>query len=278
MKKLMCLLLAIIISCSTIAGCDWGDMSTTTPTSTTHPDATEIDEIISKMKWDYLQKNNITNVSHDEVFIEHCAGLYNGYLVAMVDATRHVYEKNTVNVGGVDFTYFDTNRLIAYKDGEFLTLDEAFENGILSNADLVEIEAKFSAEKTYYYEFCDIHDYPTTGMYEPYLFNYEMNYTSDRLKVVLHYGGELPPVSFYDANITNQPTITEIIDLSGEHKHYFNKLFFVEIVFDKEYPLVTLATYAAALVQKPGVLSVDDIWPLLPDSDNTTTNTDYNNQ
>ena len=270
----MCLLLAIIISCSTIAGCDWGNMSTTTPTSTTHPDTTEIDEIIFKMKWDYLQKNNITNVSHDEVFIEHLSGLYNDYLVAMIDASRDVYEKVTVTVGGVDFTYFDTNRLIAYKDGEFLTLDEAFEKGILSNADLVEIEAKFSAEKTNYYEICDKYDYIIELPYVRFL-NSEDDYQSDRIQVLISYGGEIPQPDFFNLkDDTNElPTVIEIVDKTYES--IAQQFYLLELVLDDTYSKNILFSFAHKLINISGVQIVGDyILISVVGSDNTASNLD----
>ena len=269
MKKLICLMLVVVFASSLLAGCEWNEWLKETPDDQV---SLTLEETIAEMKWEYLRKNNITKVSYEKVLIEHCAGFYNGYLVAMIDATRHTYEKATVNVGGVDFTYFDGNRLIAYKNGEFLSLEEAFNIGILSTENLVEIEKNFSAEKTNYYEICDIHDYPQTGLSEPY-FPQDHEYTSDRLKVVLHYGGELPPLSFYDVGSARQLEIVEVVDLSEEYKYYYDrKLWYIELVFDKAYSCMELMLYATALEKKPGVFSAGSEWPILVAGDSASAN------
>ena len=260
MKKLICLMLVVVFASSLLAGCEWNEWLKETPDDQV---SLTLEETIAEMKWEYLRKNNITKVSYEKVLIEHCAGFYNGYLVAMIDATRHTYEKATVNVGGVDFTYFDGNRLIAYKNGEFLSLEEAFNKGILSTENLVEIEKNFSAEKTYYYEFCDIHDYPITGQQgTPYFLMHQMEETFDRLKMVLEYGGELPPISFYNTGNLNDPTVIEVVDksLSDFNNYYKGKLFFVEIVFDRFYSGYELGAYVITMLNKPGVLYVDSLW------------------
>ena len=278
MKKLICLMLVVVFASSLLAGCEWNEWLKENPDDQV---SLTLEETISEMKWEYLRKNNITKVSYEKVLIEHCAGFYNGYLVAMIDATRHTYEKATVNVGGVDFTYFDGNRLIAYKNGEFLSLEEAYNKGILSTENLAEIEKNFSDEKTYYYEFCDIHDYPITGQQgTPYFLIYQMEETFDRLKMVLEYGGELPPISFYNTGNPNDPTVIEVVDksLSDFNNYYKGKLFCIEIVFDRFYSGYELAAYVTTMHNKPGVLYVDSLWHPMVDSINMTSTTEYGSQ
>lgn len=269
MKKLICLLLVVVMTCTVLSGCEWEKVLGL-------PGDQTVDELIAEMKWDYMMQNNITSVSHENVFVEFCAGLYNGYLVAMLDATRHVYDQTTVNVGGVDFTYFDGNRLIAYKNGEFLSLDDAFNKGILSKADLVEIEEKFATEKTNYYEFCDIHDYPFTGMGSPQFYDLRENptQTADKLKVVLYYAADLPPLSFFDLQSSSArqlPQVIEIIDLLDENIGFYHQynMRCIEIVFDKDYTYSELYNYAYLLMQKPGVFSAGEYWPPMAGSGGT---------
>ena len=279
MKKLICLLLVVVMTCTVLSGCEWSEWFC--KKTTTEPNDQTLEEIISEMKWDYLMQNNITDVTHDNVLVEFCEGLYKGYLVAMVDATRHVYEKAIVNVGGVDFTYFDGNRLIAYKNGEFLSLEDAFNQGVLSKEDLVEIEANFSTEKTSYYDFCDIHDNPITGLQgTPYFGKNEKDKTFDRLKMVLYYGGELPPMSLYSTGNPDHPTVVEVIDKSSTefYDYYKGRLFFVELVFDRAYSGYELLSYVTALHNKPWVLYVDSQWHPMSDSTATTSTMEYGSQ
>ena len=282
MKKLISLLLVVVMTCTVLSGCEWSEWFY--KKTTTEPNDQTLEEIIAEMKWDYLMQNNITSVSHEDVFVEFCAGLYNGYLVAMVDASKDTYEKATITVGGVNFTYFDTNRLIAYKNGEFLSLDDSFNKGILSKADLVEIEEKFATEKTNYYEFCDIHDYPLTGMTSPNFYNIRDNVTktADKLNVVLYYAEDLPPLSFFDlqsSSVRQLPQVIEIIDLLDEYMgfYYAYNMRCIEIVFDKEYTYSELYKYAYQLMQKPGVFSAGEYWPAMPASGGTYT-ASVNNQ
>ena len=276
MKKLICFLLVVVMTCTVLSGCEWSEWFY--KKTTTEPNEQTLEEIIAEMKWDYLMQNNITSVSHENVFVEFCAGLYNGYLVAMLDATRHVYDQTTVNVGGVDFTYFDGNRLIAYKDGEFLSLEEAYDMGVLSTKNLTEIETKFSTEKTNYYEFCDIHDYPFTGMGSPQFYDLRENptQTTDKLKVVLYYAADLPPLSFFDLQSSSArqlPQVIEIIDLLDEiiGFYYQYNMRCIEIVFDKDYTYSELYNYAYLLMQKPGVFSAGEYWPPMAGSGGTST-------
>lgn len=282
MKKLISLFLVVVMTCTVLSGCEWSEWFC--KKTTTEPNDQILEEIIAEMKLDYLMQNNITDVTHDNVLVEFCAGLYNGYLVAMLDATRHVYDQTTVNVGGVDFTYFDGNRLIAYKDGEFLSLEEAYDMGVLSTENLTEIETKFSIEKTNYYEFCDIHDYPTTGMSSPVFYNLidNMTKTADKLKVVLYYAADLPPLSFFDLQSSSArqlPQVIEIIDLLDEkiHFYYAYNMRCIEIVFDKEYTYSELYNYAYLLMQKPGVFSAGEYWPPMAGYGGTST-ASINNQ
>ena len=271
MKKIICLMLVVVFASSLLAGCEWNEWLKETPDDQV---SLTLEETIAEMKWDYLKKNNITKVSYEKVLIEHCAGFYNGYLVAMIDATRHTYEKATVNVGGVDFTYFDGNRLIAYKNGEFLSLEEAFNIGILSTENLVEIEKNFSAEKTNYYEICDKYDYIIESPYVEF-YNSDDDYQSDRIQVLISYGGEIPQSDFFNLkDDTNElPTVIEIVDKTygSLAKHFY----LLELVLDDTYSKNILSFFAHKLINISGVQVVGDyVLIVAVGSDNTASNLD----
>ena len=82
----------------------------------------------------------------DVSVIEYC-GTYDDCSVLMLTTRVSVYAQAlwTEEVAGSRFGYSDSNRLYAWKDGRIYTLPEAYEAGLLSEADLKTIRSLHNA-------------------------------------------------------------------------------------------------------------------------------------
>ena len=141
MKKLICLLLVILMTCSTLAGC-------------VHQDAD------LRMKKAYLRQFGIKDVEPEDVVIDYDGGTYNGARIVMLDAERHNPEERTETVSDIVIQYYDANCLYVYKNEKFYTLVEAYENSILLSNDIVSIAVIFNEEVTHFRDTCDKYDFP----------------------------------------------------------------------------------------------------------------------
>lgn len=83
---------------------------------------------------------------HEEYFSLRCFGAFDGVYVLFVDCTQWGYTADVTQiiVDGVEFVYGSGQRLEVYKDGEFYSLTEAFENGILSHDDLLTVQSNYN--------------------------------------------------------------------------------------------------------------------------------------
>ena len=111
------------------------------------------------MKEAYLRQFGIKDVKAEDVVIDYDAGTYNGARVVMLDAEWHDPEKWEEKLGSYSITYYDSNRLYAYKDGVFFTLSEACKNSYLSIDDLSTIAYKYNNDVRMYIDVCDIYDF-----------------------------------------------------------------------------------------------------------------------
>ena len=84
-----------------------------------------------------------TNVNVNTVFYT-SYGEYNGAHAIMISADGLAYGCAITYdvVGGVTITYPDTHTMDVYYEGKFYSLSQAYENGLLTDSDLIEIAKK----------------------------------------------------------------------------------------------------------------------------------------
>ena len=73
--------------------------------------------------------------------VEYCYGTYDDCVFVMMigEGISTSQANRDVEVGGVMFHYRDGNYIEVWKDGEFYSLEEAYEQGLISDADLTEV-------------------------------------------------------------------------------------------------------------------------------------------
>ncbi len=140
MKKLISLLLVICMLCPMFVGCANQDED-------------------YKMKKKYLRQFKIEDKVPEDVIIDYNGGTYNGARIVMLDTEWHDPEKWTETIGDTTIQYYDSNRLYAYKNGKFYTLEKAKKRLILKKSDVQEIAENFNNEVTHYRDTCDFYDF-----------------------------------------------------------------------------------------------------------------------
>lgn len=102
-------------------------------------------ELANEIKLAYAKKYRedptpITLKELDSIGIRHYHGSFNGYHIVMMEGYFGFDQVLTTDiVGSVRIDYSDTNKLLAYKNGEFFSLQEAYDNFFLTTADLKKI-------------------------------------------------------------------------------------------------------------------------------------------
>lgn len=94
-----------------------------------------------QIKYDYVRQNNYRV---DELSLD-VYGEYNGTYVFIIDGPWGYpgIEVGTVEIGGVEF-YFSSPRIPeAYNNGSFYSLQEAYDEQLLTHNDLVDVNKKF---------------------------------------------------------------------------------------------------------------------------------------
>ena len=96
-----------------------------------------------QIKYDYARQNNYRT---DELSLD-VYGEYNGTYVFIIDGPWGYpgVEVGTVEIGGVEF-YFSSPRIPeTYNNGSFYSLQEAYDEQLLTHNDLVDVNEKFIA-------------------------------------------------------------------------------------------------------------------------------------
>ena len=105
----------------------------------THPEPGEMDPALKReIQESYAKK---CNKSFDDVAISGYCGTYNNCAVAYILLKNEIWttDVNTTEIGDVTFIYGGGYSLTAYKNGEFIDLSAAHQNGWLTNKDLKDI-------------------------------------------------------------------------------------------------------------------------------------------
>ena len=140
MKKLISLLLVIVIICSVLSGCVYFDKD-------------------FEMKKAYLDQFGIKDKNPEDVIVDYDVGTYNGARIVMLDAECRDPEKWMENIGDFTITYYDSNRLLVWKDSEFITLTQSYWDGLLGADDIKIIIAEYDDKIKQFADVCDVYDF-----------------------------------------------------------------------------------------------------------------------
>ena len=95
---------------------------------------------LAYIKTYYTIEDPIKLITLDDAIISYYHGYYNGYHIVMMEGYHSINKGIWIEtIGGISIIYNDSNRLLAYKDGSFISLEEAYENKSLSKDDLQKI-------------------------------------------------------------------------------------------------------------------------------------------
>lgn len=103
-----------------------------------------------KVKQDYLEFYNETELTIDDVYIRDYFGMYNECQVMLLSGIYPdaIYE---INIAGYDFIFSQLREMDVYRNGEFTTLSTAYENGWISKDDVRDIHYYYSSAYKYLY-------------------------------------------------------------------------------------------------------------------------------
>lgn len=107
--------------------------------------------------WEYIANSSNLESELNATYAVRCFGKFGNVYAVMIDGPWGYTQaiRNEV-VAGYTFTFPDGQRMRIYKEGDFYTLNKAYELGIISEEDLVAIEWSKSAPFTYTTEFSPV--------------------------------------------------------------------------------------------------------------------------
>lgn len=203
--KTLSLMIALLLALSilgTFASCnaaesqeDAADKGTEVPTEapTKAPPADPPVEISAEMQSEiknkyfektYEEKEHEYYNSPDHVVITDCYGIFDDAYCIMITCSRFMYldVMTKVQVGEYTFVFGDSNTMKVYCNGEFYGLKQAYENGILDDAELESLH--------YYYTKSEMeHHLKTTCFLSTYDEKYKDHYNSpDQVTIEACYG------------------------------------------------------------------------------------------
>lgn len=110
------------------------------------------EEIELKIKTDWLKPFESVNLA--DAWIKFYFGAYNDSIALMIsDAfTAYAYSMWSEEVAGIWFVYRDGQPVYVWNDGEFYRLSLAYDKGLLTEQDLLNIQFYHSAEGIYSYD------------------------------------------------------------------------------------------------------------------------------
>ena len=234
MKKLTSLLLvfAIALSCFVFVGCDTEDKLGFFKER--------------KIKKDYIEQFGIQEKNIGDVVLDYYGGNYNGYEIVMLDAEWHDPKKWVEQLGGYSITYYDSNRLYAYKDGVFFTLSEAYNNGYIDS--IKEISISWQSDIGGYKDTCDKYDFDKWTSNPTYD---ELEYKALLISIDKRISGTIPEkIEYLGSNLIKEMYIEfPDADIRGDYAVYVAVL---------TIPTKIWAEYAMKEISKiPGVLLVE---------------------
>jgi hypothetical protein len=123
-KKILIMGVALIMCLGILSGC-----------------GNEMEDRIRNDYLSYLHSQGETEATLNDVKILNNYGNYNEVVVVRME--RPAFEVLTgIQVGGVDFTFNNSNTALVWKEGQFYELAEAYDLGLLSKDDLTSLAKK----------------------------------------------------------------------------------------------------------------------------------------
>ncbi len=107
--------------------------------------------------WEYIANSSSLESELNATYAVRCFGKFGNVYAVMIDGPWGYTQaiRNEV-VAGYTFTFPDGHRMLIYKEGDFYTLNKAYELGIISEKDVAAIEWSKSAPFTYTTEFSPV--------------------------------------------------------------------------------------------------------------------------
>ena len=247
MKKLTSILLvfAIALSCFVFVGCDTEDKLGFFKER--------------KIKRDYIEQFDIRGKNVGDVVLDYYGGNYNGYEIVMLDTECHDPETRTEQIGDTTITYYDSNQLYAWGDGEFYPLNNVVSTNKISKEDVKSIIAEYSSKITQFADVCDEYDFDNFSEYRSILkllttFDYDSIQFS-RIIVVVD-----PKLSHNDMNLSENYFDKDLIRNISKTKveGYPNSDAYIIILH--KHSLIHMIYAIEKIKEIPGVI---DVFPLI---------------
>ncbi len=117
-------------------------VETTPPVQETPKVEKPSDELIKQIEEDYTELDSTYHKYdpeiHGEYYVRNYYGSYNGAAVCLMDGTKTLYLTvvKVETVAGSEFIYGNSNTIQVWKDGNFYSLEEAYQKGFLTKEEI----------------------------------------------------------------------------------------------------------------------------------------------
>ena len=111
------------------------------------PNIQEVDaEVLLEIKQKYLDLKGSSSMTTDDVTVVQYCGTYNGCVTLILTDQQSIYADFALeeSIAGVTIVYPNANRIYAWKNGERYTLEEAYNENLLTKADIEDISYIYS--------------------------------------------------------------------------------------------------------------------------------------
>ncbi len=134
-KKTIIIALSVVIFLGLAIGL-FSSIATFSPALITYREQKQIVNDLHSIRSDFKAKK--WYVPGEPYAYFRCYGRENGYiLVFCFNCTKNLDYKNSADIDGVVFTHSHSFLFYAYKDGEFIDIADAYEQGLISRAALM---------------------------------------------------------------------------------------------------------------------------------------------
>lgn len=107
-----------------------------------------------EIRWNYkelFEKDN-DDIPVEDLSVKFMEAYHGAYVVFMDGPYAYLSWICGEEVDGLDFTYASSQKMMVYCRGEFFSLEEAFQYGILTSRDIRDLHEKYTGEYAFLYE------------------------------------------------------------------------------------------------------------------------------
>ena len=243
MKKKLFFILITFMFCFSLISCDFG-INTSLNEEKAKDSIIHYYHKLSKEKYD---------ITLDDVEVYHYYGEYNGYYISIVQHNKEQFSKYTEfkYIDDVEFIYCSSNEYSAWKDGEFYSLEELYENNEITKEELSKISKS-------------LHEYELSKYEEKVLCNVTMEdkFKTDQILVGLSAEISAPGKTF-DKDFFVINGIEEVVDKSSEPNQYNSNPYrnYVNLIL-KNVTKEEVITIIKLLEKIPGIRYAEPNWIL----------------